>query len=122
MKKTNALKILISIFAIVVFVSFLFSKKEAFSGYKSTETIQIQNEPYFEEISTKCNNFATNVETNLLDYPNTKWILAATIKQLLRRSISINKAHDHSPIRVTAQQSDLRPLVFFVITSAQKLR
>ncbi len=72
MKKTNALKILISIFAIVVFVSFLFSKKEAFSGYKSTETIQIQNEPYFEEISTKCNNFATNVETNLLDYPNTK--------------------------------------------------
>ena len=70
MKRTNSLKILISVLAVFIFISLFFpTNKEAFS--KNT-MIQIQNEPYFEEISTKCNNFATNVSTNLLDYPNTK--------------------------------------------------
>lgn len=70
MKKVNAVQILVSIFVVVLFFSFFFSEKESFSG--STETIQFQNEPYFEEISKKCNNFATNVGTKLIEYPNTQ--------------------------------------------------
>ena len=70
MKKT-AVQILLSTFVVVLFFSLFFPGKESFSGYRSTDTIQIQNEPYFEEISKNCGNFATNVETNLLDYPNT---------------------------------------------------
>jgi len=70
MKKLNAVQILVSVFAVVLFLSLFFPGKEYFTGYR--DTIQIQDGPYFEEISTKCNNFATNVATNLLNYPNTQ--------------------------------------------------